>query len=123
MNVKIDTKQKFHVITIQESVLYANMTEDLMQLFNNYMQSDVKNIVLNMKEVKELEIAAAKAILSSQEKAYENRASFVVCEITKNIESMLDKEDMLEMMNLTPTESEAWDIVQMEEIERDLDTA
>jgi hypothetical protein len=28
--------------------------------------------------------------------------------------------DLLELMNVTPTESEAWDIVQMEEIERDL---
>jgi len=26
----------------------------------------------------------------------------------------------LELMNVTPTQSEAWDIVQMEEIERDL---
>jgi hypothetical protein len=26
----------------------------------------------------------------------------------------------LELMNVTPTESEAWDIVQMEEIEREL---
>jgi MFS superfamily sulfate permease-like transporter len=121
MNVKIDTKEKFHVITIQEPVLYANMTEDLMQLFNNYMQSDVKNIVLNMKEVTELQIAAAEAILTSQQKAYENRTSFVVCELRENVEAMLDKEEMLERMNLTPSESEAWDIVQMEEIERDLD--
>ena len=28
--------------------------------------------------------------------------------------------EMLEVMNVTPTESEAWDIVQMEEIEREL---
>jgi hypothetical protein len=27
---------------------------------------------------------------------------------------------LLELMNVTPTESEAWDIVQMEEIEREL---
>jgi hypothetical protein len=36
------------------------------------------------------------------------------------VEDMLDSNDLLEMMNVTPTESEAWDIVQMEEIERDL---
>jgi hypothetical protein len=32
----------------------------------------------------------------------------------------LDEKELLELMNVTPTESEAWDIVQMEEIERDL---
>jgi hypothetical protein len=31
----------------------------------------------------------------------------------------LEKNELLELMNVTPTESEAWDIVQMEEIERE----
>ena len=31
-----------------------------------------------------------------------------------------EKYQLLETMNITPTESEAWDIVQMEEIEREL---
>jgi anti-anti-sigma regulatory factor len=120
MNVKIDTKEKFHAITILEPVLYANMTEDIMQLFNKFMQSDVKNIVLNMNEVSMLEMGAAEAIVSAQQKAYENRSSFVVCAIKKDVAQMLEKEEMLDMLNVTPTESEAWDIVQMEEIERDL---
>ena len=29
MKVKIDTKEKFHVITPQETILSANMTEEL----------------------------------------------------------------------------------------------
>jgi len=36
------------------------------------------------------------------------------------VEDYLEAEGILELMNVTPTESEAWDIVQMEEIERDL---
>jgi hypothetical protein len=35
------------------------------------------------------------------------------------VEEFLDQNDLLEMMNITPTQSEAWDIVQMEEIERE----
>ncbi len=33
---------------------------------------------------------------------------------------MLEENELLEVMNVTPTVSEAWDIVQMEEIEREL---
>ncbi len=33
---------------------------------------------------------------------------------------VLDENELLEVMNVTPTESEAGDIVQMEEIEREL---
>ena len=36
------------------------------------------------------------------------------------VEKSLDEKDLLEMMNVTLTETEAWDIVQMEEIEREL---
>ena len=43
-----------------------------------------------------------------------------VCELQKEIEDKLHKMELLEVMNTTPTESEAWDIVQMEEIEREL---
>ena len=36
------------------------------------------------------------------------------------MQQLLDKKELLEVMNTTPSESEAWDIVQMEEIEREL---
>jgi hypothetical protein len=44
----------------------------------------------------------------------------VICELQPPVEETLDKEELLEVLNSTPTESEAWDIVQMEEIEREL---
>ena len=44
----------------------------------------------------------------------------MICEVQKPVEEFLDKNELLELMNVTPTESEAWDIVQMEDIEREL---
>jgi hypothetical protein len=44
----------------------------------------------------------------------------VVCAISDALFDILDKTDYAELLNMTPTESEAWDIVQMEEIEREL---
>ena len=32
---------------------------------------------------------------------------------------LLEEKELLEFMNVTPSESEAWDILQMEEIERE----
>ena len=51
---------------------------------------------------------------------HEKNNSFVICSLQPGVEKMLDKAGLLEIMNVTPTESEAWDIVQMEEIEREL---
>ena len=65
-------------------------------------------------------VAEALKIATVQQEFYENNCSFIVCEMTDAVEDVFEKEDLLEMMNVTPTESEAWDIVQMEEIEREL---
>lgn len=120
MKVKIDTKQKFHAISIIEPALTANMTAELDQCFLPLLQNDVKNIVLIVKDINEVEDAAGEHLLRIQQTFYEQGASFVICELQDAVEESLEKAGILELMNVTPTESEAWDIVQMEEIEREL---
>jgi anti-anti-sigma factor len=120
MNVKIDTKEKFHVITLPGPLISATMTEELASGLLSFLQNDVKSIVLVLKDIKTIDNAAAENLVSVQQKFYENNASFVICELQKPVEEFLDQASLLEMMNVTPTESEAGDIVQMEEIERDL---
>lgn len=120
MEVKIDTREKFHAITILEPSLAANMTEKLENCLIPLLQTDVKNVVLNLRDIKEVDNAAAEQLIKLQQRFYENNASFVICELQKPVEETLDKENLLELINVTPTESEAGDIVQMEEIEREL---
>lgn len=127
MNVKLDTKEKFHVITVAEPRLSATMTEQLSGRLLSFLQNDagagqepVRNLVLVLTEVGEIEVAAAEKLVQVQQHFYENGASFVICELQKSVEDFLDEKGLLEMMNVTPTQSEAWDIVQMEEIEREM---
>ncbi len=120
MKVKIDTKERFHAITLPGNPLSATMTEELGAYLLPYLQNDVKNVVLILKDIKSMDIAAAEKLVSIQQTFYESNASFVICELQKQVAAFLDENELLEIMNVTPTESEAWDIVQMEDIERDL---
>ena len=120
MNVKIDTKEKFTVITPGEKALAANMTDDLKDLLLPYLQKDIPHIVLNMSEVKEVDEESGEFLAAIQQQFYENNCSLVICNLQGAVEKVLDEKELLELMNVTPTESEAWDIVQMEEIEREL---
>jgi anti-anti-sigma factor len=120
MQVKTDTKEKFHAITLPGPSLSASMTEELADCLMPYLQNDVKNVVLILKDIESIDNAAAEKLVSIQQKFYENNASFVICELQKEVEEFLDQDELLEMLNVTPTQSEAWDIVQMEEIEREL---
>ncbi|MBS1495773.1 MAG: STAS domain-containing protein [Bacteroidetes bacterium] len=119
MNVKIDTKEKFTVLTPEEQHISANMTEELQNLLLSYTSKDNPHIILNLKNVKAIDIQAAETIAVLQQQFYEKSFSFIVCEMQTEVEEIFEKAELLEELNTTPTESEAWDIVQMEEIERE----
>jgi anti-anti-sigma regulatory factor len=120
MKVKIDTKEKFHVITIEEPVLSANMTEDLTKVLLPFLEKTPGNLVINLGNVGQIDEQVGKSLANIQQTFYEANRSLVICNLQPEIETFLDKEELLEEMNITPTESEAGDIVQMEEIEREL---
>ena len=119
MHLKIETKEKFHEIMIGETHIAANMTAELAVLLNPYLQNEIKNIILRLTDVQVIDTEAAGDLVSIQQNFYDNGASFVICEVQPQLEKMLDEAELLEIMNITPTLSEAWDIVQMEEIERE----
>ena len=120
MEVKTDTKEKFHVIQVETQELSANLAAELNRQLLELLKDTIKNIVLNLRSVKSMQEEAAEILVRTQQKFYENNASFVICELTNEVEQFLDEKELLELMNVTPTESEAGDIVQMEEIEREL---
>lgn len=120
MNFKVDTKEKFTTVTVNESHIYDNVAESLSELCVGYLSKDVKNIILNLEAVSDVDESAANSIAKLQQSFYEANASFVICNMQNNVEEAFDQLELLEFLNITPTESEAWDIVQMEEIEREL---
>jgi anti-anti-sigma factor len=120
MQFKIDTSEKFHAIRIKEPNLSANMTAELDACLMPLLQQEVKNVVLILQDIQNIDDAAGECLVKLQQAFYEQSASFVICSIPKQVEQALDDSGLLELMNTAPTESEAWDIVHMEEIEREL---
>ena len=120
MNVKIDTKEKFTIFTPSDSPITANMTVEFKDLLLANLQNPVPHVILNFKQVDQVDNQIADMLSEIQQLYYEKNCSFIVCELQKEVKLQLDERNILELMNTTPTESEAWDVVQMEEIEREL---
>lgn len=125
MELKIDTKERFQVVTLQEDSFTATLSAELRQNLLPFLQNDANmgqpgNIVLVMNQVKSINEEAAGSLIELQQEFYDKGLSFVICGLQKVVEQFLDEKSLLEIMNVTPTESEAWDMVQMEEIEREL---
>jgi anti-anti-sigma regulatory factor len=93
---------------------------ELNDLIKNLGLTSPKNLVLNLAAVKDWDLSIMALLAQHQEVFYDNNTSFVLCCLSDDLQNALDMTEFGEMMNLTPTESEAWDIVQMEEIEREL---
>ncbi|RYF98989.1 MAG: anti-sigma factor antagonist [Chitinophagaceae bacterium] len=120
MQVKIDTREKFHVITIREPKLAANMTAELDEYLLPFVEDQIRNVVINCEDIREMDSAAGEQLLKIQQHFYDQQCSFVICNLQPAAEEVLEANDLSSRLNITPTESEAWDIVQMEEIEREL---
>ncbi len=93
MQVKIDTKEKFHAITLPGPTLSATMTEELGNTLLPYLQNgaqlpdrQVKNVVLILQDIQNMDYAAASKLVEIQQKFYEYNASFVICGLQKQVE-------------------------------------
>ena len=118
MNFKIDTKEKFIVIMPMSENL-SDKTAELIQIAKNFLQKEIRNVVLNLKNIFSISKPDAALLVKLEQTFHENNASFVICEMQPSVQKQLDEFDF-DFRNITLTESEAWDIVQMEEIEREL---
>ena len=119
-NVKIDTKEIFHVITPLNTSISANMSEELNKTIIKTQESENKSIVLNLGHVSEVEAPLLKSLAQLEMHFKGLNKSFVICNIREELKQNPSFSQQLTELNLAPTESEAWDIVQMEEIEREL---
>lgn len=120
MNVKIDTKEKFSVITPDEPELTENMTDEWERMLLSFLEKEIPHVVVNLDKVKKISRSAAEKLAAIQQSFYEKNCSMIICCLSEAVEEQLEKNELLETMNITPTESEAWDIMHMEEIEREL---
>ncbi|MBS4043107.1 MAG: STAS domain-containing protein [Chitinophagaceae bacterium] len=120
MEIKIDTKEKFEVITPLNATFDDNITSDFNELCATIFEKEKKSIIVKLNHVESISLKAIETLQLHHQKFYENNLSFVICELQSNVLKHFKDEDFIDGFNYAPSESEAWDLVQMEEIEREL---
>jgi anti-anti-sigma regulatory factor len=98
----------------------AIIAAEIETICNKCLESPLKNMVLNLENVIDIDPHACEILTDLQQAFYDKSASFVMCCLSPKLETAFDELGYLEVLNLTPTLSEASDIVMMEEIEREL---
>ena len=121
MQHHISQKEKFTVLTILDTSINANNMPKLIDLAKTVLSLPPHNLIVNFESVTSWDVTILDQLIGLQEVFYNQNASFVICCLSENLLSSLKASEFADIVNYTPTESEAWDIVQMEEIERELD--
>ncbi len=108
----IFTKEGSTTIITQER---ATIIELVSSIENKYDQIKGDNIIVKLFTVKDINEAAINDFLSISKKHKLSKKSFVI------VSDAISYENAPEELSITPTIQEAHDIIEMEEIERDLD--
>lgn len=120
MQFKIDTKEKIVLFRLEEPVLNANLADELEQVLSGIDELEEKNLVLDLRSLQSADEKGLGAIFAVYNRQYERGLSSAVAHLTPSLSAALG-EKYPEMMNVVPTESEAIDMVMMEDLERELD--
>jgi anti-anti-sigma regulatory factor len=96
------------------------MSASFLAIIAKKQEEDAKSLILDLNHVDSIDQSFASGLKSLSAQIYAEQKSFVICKLKEAVKEKLAEWGILDDLNTTPTESEAWDIVQMEEIEREL---
>jgi len=119
MRFKIDTKEKIVIFRPEIQVLDANLSEAFVREISELPELDGRNLILDMALVESADEAGIQAILTVYGQQYDSNLSCAITNVNNTLTAALHKYSDYEL-NITPTLSEAIDMVMMESLERDL---
>lgn len=120
MEIKIDTKEKFRVLIPVAPLFSDKIAQEVRKIAENVGENDSKNLILNMIHVTQIGNEAKDILMDIYTVSVSENYSFVICCLQPQVKEWLLQQELFDALNITPTESEAWDMVQMEELEREM---
>lgn len=120
MKFKIDTKEKFVILQPEIPVLDANLSEDFQASIAALPERSDRNLILDMALVQNADPAGVQAILTVYRQQYDSHLSCALTGLNNTLTQALRAAGGDAELNITPTLSEAIDIVMMEDLEREL---
>ncbi|HEY1201978.1 MAG TPA: STAS domain-containing protein [Niastella sp.] len=119
MRFKIDTKEKIMIFRPEIKVLDANLSEEFIREISELPELNGRNLILDMALVESADEAGIQAILTVYGLQYDSNLSCAITNVNNTLTAALSQDSDYEL-NITPTLSEAIDMVMMESLERDL---
>lgn len=120
MKYAINKDEKFIQMRVQEEKLDATVSPELKTTFITLNAEGMRNLILDMEEVKYVDSSGLSALLIANRLCTEQKGTMVMVNVTEHVLKLIKISQLEKVLNLLPTVEEARDLVFMNELESNL---
>ncbi|MCK6618176.1 MAG: STAS domain-containing protein [Cyclobacteriaceae bacterium] len=120
MKYTIDKQEKYSLLRLHEEKMDSSVAPGLKSELITLHAEGVKNIILDLAEVKYTDSSGLSALLVGNRIVQEDGGIFILANLSDHTMKLIKISQLDSVLNILPTVEEAVDAVFMHEIERDL---
>lgn len=120
MKYTIDKQEKYSLLSLHEEKMDSNIAPDLKSQMITLHAEGVKNIILDLTEVKYTDSSGLSALLVGNRIFQEDGGIFVLAKLSEHTLKLIKISQLDSVLHILPTVEEAIDTVFMHEIEKDM---
>jgi anti-anti-sigma regulatory factor len=119
MKYNIDTKENFDIITPINDLFDQDLAEKIQQFLSASILKN-RSAIIDFSSIQSIENNLNQTIIDWHHKMYDSNLSFALCEMNDEVKKSMQENEEFDILNITPKQIEAIDIVAMEGLEREL---
>lgn len=122
MKYSIDKKEQYSILVLQEEKLDSPLSPALKSEFVTLNAEGIKNIIIDLSEVKYVDSSGLSALLVGNRIYSEDGGIFILASLNDHVMKLIKISQLNNVLNILPTVEEAIDAVFLKEIESDLES-
>jgi anti-anti-sigma regulatory factor len=119
MKYNIDTKENFDIITPINDLFNQDLAEEIQQFLSASILKN-RSAIIDFSSIQSIENNLNQTIIDWHHKMYDSNLSFALCGMNDEVKKSMQENEESDILNITPKQIEAIDIVAMEGLEREL---
>lgn len=121
MKFTLDRQEKYNTIKVDEEKLDSTISPDLKSEFLTIQGQGIKNIIVDLSDVKYIDSSGLSAILVGNRVFTEAEGSFILAGVSEHAMKLIKISQLDGVLDILPTVEEAVDAVFMNELEQGLE--
>ncbi|RMG75859.1 MAG: anti-sigma factor antagonist [Bacteroidetes bacterium] len=121
MEITFEEKDKYVLVSVDSIKLDSKVSPELKSQFVFLNNNNHKNILLDLSKVKYCDSSGLSAILIGNRLCKNANGSFILFGLQENVMKLITISQLDTVLNITPTFTEALDLLYIEEVGREID--